>query len=96
MRKPLDSSAAQICSEGATKRERKALELFHGHNAIRQMLDEIEEPPGLVLEHLGGDLLSASREKQLERHEAKTVARTVLEALAALHGKDWVHTGKIR
>jgi hypothetical protein len=49
--------------------ERDALRLFPGHHAFRQPLNEIQEPSGLALEYLDGDLLSASNAKQLERYE---------------------------
>lgn len=75
--------------------ERDALQSFRGHHAIRQMLDEVRDPPALILEYLNGDVLSASNAKQFERQEVNAVARTVLEALAALHSKGWVHTGRL-
>ncbi|KAK4034590.1 kinase-like domain-containing protein [Parachaetomium inaequale] len=59
---------------------------------MRPFLDEIDEPPALVLKHLDDDLLQASNAKTLTRHEFKFVARRVLEALDMLHQDGFVHT----
>ena len=75
------------------QRESEVLRLFHGHHAVRQILDEVQEPPCLVLEHLDDDLLSVSRQSTLQLYEIKEAAKTVLEALVDLHDKEWVHTG---
>jgi hypothetical protein len=60
---------------------------------MRPVLDEIAEPPALVLKHLDDDLLQASNAKTLTRPEIKFVARRVLEALDMLHQDGFVHTG---
>lgn len=60
------------------------------------MIDEIEDPsdpPAIVLKYLDEDLLHASAAKRLTRPEVKHVAKRVLEALEALHGEGYVHSG---
>ena len=42
---------------GRLENERDILRRFHGHPYIRQLVDEIAEPPALVLEHLDDNLL---------------------------------------
>ena len=74
--------------------ERKVLETVRNHRCIRQMIDNIESPPSLVLEYLDDNLLDVCGQQRLESLDLKFVARTVLEALAVLHGDGFVHTGK--
>lgn len=57
------------------------------------MIDTTEDPPSLVLKYLDDNLLTVSGEKRLESSDLKVVARTVLQALAVLHEKGYVHTG---
>ena len=57
------------------------------------MIDEIQEPPSLVLRYLDDDLLSASDSKRLDRSDIKFAAKGILIALQALHEKSIVHTG---
>jgi serine/threonine protein kinase len=73
--------------------ERKVLEIVRDHTCIRQMIDDIESPPSLVLEYLDDNLLDVCSRKRLEGSDVKVVARTVLEALALLHDDGFVHTG---
>lgn len=78
--------------------ERDVLRRFQSKtNAIRSLLDEIEEPsmsPTIVLRHLDDDILHASDTKRLTRPEVEYVARKVLEALSVLHGEGFVHAGR--
>lgn len=75
--------------------EREILNMFQGCPHIRPLLDQIEEPPALVLEFLQDNLLKASNMRRLERPEIKFVARGVLEALNIFHEAGYVHTGMI-
>lgn len=72
--------------------EREMLKRFKGNRHIRPLLDEIEEPPALVLKFLHDNLLSASNTRRLERSELRFVARGVLEALNVIHEAGYVHT----
>lgn len=72
------------------------LKRFKGNRHIRPLLDEIEEPPALVLKFLHDNLLSASNTRRLERSELRFVARGVLEALNVIHEAGYVHTGMMR
>lgn len=76
------------------KIEREFLEIVQNHTCIRQMIDTIESDPSLVLEYLDNHLLDVCGRKRLESPDVKIVARTVLEALAILHEKGFVHTGQ--
>jgi len=57
------------------------------------MIDDIEDPPSLVLEYLDDNLLKISSQKRLKGLDLKHIARNTLEALASLHDKGFVHTG---
>ncbi|KAL3420436.1 serine threonine protein kinase [Phlyctema vagabunda] len=72
--------------------KRAILKHFQGRPYIRQLLDEIEQPPSLVLQYLEDNLLQASSTKTLERSEIKFVAKRVLQALQALHEDGYTHT----
>lgn len=74
-------------------KERDVLKHFHARPEIRQLLDETQEPPSLVLRHLDDNLLTASNSKRLEKHEIKFIAKGVLKALQAFHEAGYVHTG---
>jgi casein kinase II subunit alpha len=73
--------------------EREVLKYFQGRSCIRQLVDEIQEPAALVLEHLGDNLLNVSNSNRLGRLDIKFVAKRVLEALDVFHGAGYVHTG---
>jgi len=73
--------------------EREVLKHFQGYPHIRQLIDEIQDPPALVLRHLDDNLLSASNSKKLEKSDVKFIAKRVLVALQALHEKSVVHAG---
>ncbi|KAI4187881.1 MAG: hypothetical protein LQ346_005423, partial [Caloplaca aetnensis] len=72
--------------------ERSILTRFQSVHTLRRLLDEVEEPPLLVLEHLDSNLLDESGSATLESSEVKQVAKAVLQALAALHAEGIVHT----
>ncbi|KAK0128744.1 hypothetical protein ONS95_000699 [Cadophora gregata] len=65
--------------------ERDVLRHFHARRGIRQLLDETQDPPSLVLKHLDENLLSASNFQSLKKTEIKFIAKRVLEALQASH-----------
>jgi len=73
--------------------ERDVLKHFHARSGIRQLLDETQDPPSLVLKHLDDNLLNASSSKRLGKPEIKFIAKRILEALRALHEDGYVHTG---
>lgn len=73
--------------------ERKVLGSFLGRRHIRQLVDEVVEPPCLVLEYLDDNLLNASNVRKLAKADIKCVARNILEALKIFHDVDYVHTG---
>ncbi len=66
---------------------------FQHVSSLRRLVDEVQEPPLLVLEHLDSDLLTESGIRKLESSEVKHVTKAVLQALAALHEEGIVHTG---
>ncbi|TAQ86787.1 hypothetical protein B7494_g4876 [Chlorociboria aeruginascens] len=72
--------------------EHQVLQRFHERPHIRQLIDVIEQPPAIVLEHFDDNLLHASNSKKLERVDVKLVARSILEALKLLHEDGFVHT----
>ncbi|KAH8820339.1 kinase-like domain-containing protein [Xylogone sp. PMI_703] len=72
--------------------ERRVLEHFRGRAKIRQVLDEIQEPPSLVFRYFDDNVLSASNSRRLATSEVKFVAKGVLEALRELHRDGYVHT----
>ena len=73
--------------------ELKALKLCHGHASIRQLIDEVQDPPSLVLQYLDDNLWHASSLQRLNRLEIKRAAKAVLEGLILLHGLGRAHTG---
>ena len=73
--------------------EREVLETLRDHPYIRPMIDITEDPPSLVLKFLDDNLLKVSGQDRLEGSDLKLVARNLLQALAALHEKGFVHTG---
>ena len=73
--------------------ELSVLQQFRGRPYIRQLLDEVQDPPSLILQYRDDNLLSASNSKKLERSDIKFVAKNVLKALQMLHENDYVHTG---
>ena len=75
------------------RNERDILKCFQTIPSIRRLIDEIQDPPLLVLEHLDSNLLIESAKRKLESSEVKHVTKAVLQALAALHEDGIVHTG---
>jgi casein kinase II subunit alpha len=73
--------------------ERDVLKHFHARPGIRQLLDETQDPPSLVLKHLDDNLLTVSNSKRLENPEINIIAKRILEALQAFHEDGYVHTG---
>jgi hypothetical protein len=71
------------------------LEFFQGRPCIRQLIDEVADPPCLVLEHLDDDLLNAAKIKKLDRIDIKFVATNILKALKEFHEAGYVHTGML-
>jgi casein kinase II subunit alpha len=63
--------------------ERDVLKHFHARPGIRQLLDETQDPPFIVLKYLDDNLLTASNSKRLEKSEFQFVAKRILEALQA-------------
>ncbi|EEP78590.1 predicted protein [Uncinocarpus reesii 1704] len=68
------------------------LERYEKHPGIRRLVDQIQDPPLLVLRYFDDNLLNLSKSRIIEGRELKLVARTVLQALAALHGDGFIHT----
>lgn len=73
--------------------ERSILKRSGNQPGIRTLVDDNQDPPLLVLQHYDDNLLNYTRTKNVEGRELKTVAKTVLQALAALHNEGLVHTG---
>lgn len=77
----------------SVRNESKHLSALRGHSCIRQMIDTIESPFSLILEHCEDDLRSLSMRRKLQSGEIKNIARQLLEALSFVHSKNLVHTG---
>ncbi|KAL5328463.1 hypothetical protein ACEPPN_001962 [Leptodophora sp. 'Broadleaf-Isolate-01'] len=92
----MNSNLGKVVVKSAPKHrldnERDVLRHFQTRPGIRQLLDETQNPPYLVLKHLDDNLLTTSNSKRLEKHEIKFVAKRILEALQALHEDGYVHT----
>lgn len=69
-------SAPKYCLDN----ERDVLKHFHARPGIRQLMDETQDPPSLMLKH-DDNLLTASSSKRLENPEIKFIAKRILEAL---------------
>ncbi|TVY36486.1 Casein kinase II subunit alpha [Lachnellula subtilissima] len=78
--------------QGCLENERDVLKHFRTRPYIRQLLDETETPPSLILQHLDDNLLHASSVKTLESSDVKFVAKRVLQAVQALHEDGYTHT----
>jgi casein kinase II subunit alpha len=87
----------KVIIKSATKyrldNERDVLKHFYARPGIRQLLDETQNPPSLVLKHFDDNLLTASNSKRLETPKITFIANSVLEALQALYEDGYVHTG---
>lgn len=75
------------------RKEREILNRFQNTRSLRRLIDDVQDPPLLVLEYLDTSLLAESTKEKLESSDVKRVAKTVLQALAALHEEGIVHTG---
>lgn len=75
------------------RNERNILRHFEGHAAIRQLVDEVTDPPSLVLEYLDTDMLHESWKGGIQSSIVREVGWHTLNALAALHDAGFVHTG---
>jgi casein kinase II subunit alpha len=79
--------------KGRLDSECEVLKYFRNHQSIRPLLDEIREPPCLVLKHLDDTVLHASNTKRLGKSDIRFVTKRVLEALKSLRKAGFVHTG---
>lgn len=89
----LDEVIIKIPPKHRLDNERDVLKHFHARPGIRQLLDETQDPPSLVLKYLDDNLLTASNSKKLEKSEIKFIAKRILEALQEFHEDGYVHTG---
>ena len=76
------------------RNERKMLTRFRDVPTLRRLVDEVQDPPLLVLEYLDSNTLAESRMKGFKSSDAKLVAKAVLETLAAFHAEGIVDTGR--
>lgn len=78
------------------QKEIEILKLVRNHPSFRQLLDVVDDPKVLVLDHLSNNLhdVASSRPRGiLERWEVKSVAKSVLQGLDYLHRRGLAHTG---
>jgi len=66
------------------------LRLFQGHDSIRQLVDQIEDPESAVLENMDDNVLSLLKRKQLPKVDAKRALTAIFKALTALHDQNIV------
>ena len=71
-------------------REVQMLRLFQGHDSIRQLVDQIEDPESAVLENMDDNVLSLLKRKQLPKVDAKRALKAIFKALTALHDQNIV------
>ena len=76
--------------------ERDILKRFQTVPTLRRLIDEVQDPPLLVLEYLDSNLLIESGTQKLRSSEVKHVTKAVLQSLAALHEEGIVHTGALK
>lgn len=79
--------------QGRLENERDVLKHFFNRLYIRQLLDETEDPPSLILQFVDDNILHASNVRTLESLDVKFVAKRVLQAIRALHEEGYTHTG---
>ncbi len=60
------------------RNERDILKYFQTISSLRRLIDEVQDPLLLVLEHLDNNLLIKSPIKRLQSSEVKHVTKTVL------------------
>ncbi|KAK3298905.1 kinase-like domain-containing protein [Chaetomium fimeti] len=78
--------------ENRLQKEAQALRLFRGCGPLRQLVDEVQDPPSLVLEYMDSSVLSLVKKNKLARVEAKRALQAAAQALVALHENGIVHT----
>ena len=61
------------------------LKRFRHVSSLRRLVDEVQDPPLLVLEHFDSNMLIESGVEKLQSSDVKHVAKVVLTALMALH-----------
>jgi serine/threonine protein kinase len=92
---PTRSVIVKWAPEGRLKKECDILKRFRDVPSIRQLVDEIQIPPLMVLENLDRNLLDESGAKRLKRSDIKYVAKHILEALVVIHENNIVHAGRM-
>ena len=75
------------------RNERDILKRFQIVPTLRRLVDEVQDPPLLILEYLDSNLLIESGKRRLQSSDVKLVTKIVLQALAAVHEEGIVHTG---
>lgn len=73
--------------------EIQKLQLCQGHKSIRQMVDQIQDPPSMVLEYMEDNVQNLLKRQKLSKQEAKSALKASFEALVVLHDENVVHTG---
>jgi hypothetical protein len=73
--------------------EDEVLKRFRGKSSTRQLLDEVQDPPSLILEHLNQNPMDTSNEERISRTVVKRIEQKMLEAMVAAHDENLVHTG---
>lgn len=86
----LDTLSGSLLLNCQNTNERDILKHFQTISCLRHLIDEVQDPPLLVLERLDGNLLIESG-TNLQSSEVKHVAKAVIQALA-LHEEVIVHT----
>jgi len=92
---PKKSVIVKSAPESRLKEECDILKRFRNVPSIRQLIDEIQTSPLMILENLDRNLLHESGSKRLKISDIKDVAKHILEALAVLHKQNIVHAGMI-
>lgn len=92
---PRTSVIVKWAPESRLKKECHILKRFRNVPSIRQLVDEIQTPPLMVLENLDRNLLDESGTKRLEISDIKYVSKHILEALAVIHENNIVHAGRM-
>ena len=92
-RRTKQSVVVKAATDSFLRNERDILTRFRTTSSLRGLIDEVQDPPLLLLENLDSNLLFECGNQGLSSLEVKEVARAVLHALVALHEKGIVHTG---
>jgi casein kinase II subunit alpha len=74
--------------------ERDILKHFHARLGIRQLLDETQDPPSLVLEQLDDNLLTESNSR-LEKPEIKFIAKSATSIPRGWLRAYWYSSGSL-